>query len=176
LKQKYEEGKMKYLSVIIMIVLSIYYLSCESKNDDRERLSNLLFPDLEIPYAVDCGKVILANGTSPDNLIMDSYKVNKADFNADTLNIEVSYGGGCKEHEFCLVAWNYFLESQPVRAYLFLSHNSNDDYCKANITSKLSIDMTPLKQDFFNQYGIRSDSIIVRILCSGERLNLKYKF
>ena len=167
---------MKYAGIILMMILSVYYVSCENKNDSRERLSNILFPDLEIPYPVDCGKVILANGTNPDNLIMDSYTINKAEFNADTLNIKVSYNGGCKEHEFCLVAWNYFLESQPVQAYLFLSHNSNSDFCEARISSELSIDMTPLKQEFFNKYGVKSDSIIVRVLTSGDRLNLSYKF
>jgi hypothetical protein len=159
-----------------MFLFSIYYLSCGNKNDNRESLNNLLFPDLDVPYPVDCGKVILANGTNPDNLIMKPYKIKNAMFNADTLNIELSYKGGCKEHEFCLVAWNYFLESNPPQAYLFLSHDSDNDFCEANITSELSIDMSPLKKEFINQYGTESDSLIIRILSSGERLNLTYKF
>jgi len=107
---------------------------------------------------------------------MNSYTVNRAEFDADTLNIEVSYSGGCK-HEFCLIAWSYFLESNPVQANLLLSHNANEDYYEAWVTSKLSIDMTPLKQEYYNQYGTVSDSIIVRILISsGEELNLIYKF
>jgi hypothetical protein len=168
---------MKYLSLLIMIVLSIYYLSCESRNDGRERLNNLLFPDLDIPIPIDCGKLILANGKNPDDIIMDSYTVNQAKFNADTLNINVSYSGGCKEHEFCLVAWNYFLESNPVQAYLVLSHNSNSDYCEAGVTSKLSIDMSPLKKEYITQYGNTNNSIIVKILIGADkRLILTYKF
>lgn len=175
--KQYYEVTMKILSVFIMIGLSVYYISCENKNDDGERLNNLLFPDLEIPQSVDCGKVILAGGIDSSYPIMDSYTVNHAEFDEDTLNIEVSYGGGCKEHGFCLIAWSYFLESNPVQANLLLSHNSNEDNCEAWVTSELSIDMTPLKQEYYNQYGTKSDSIIVRILISsGEELNLMYKF
>jgi len=176
LKQDYEV-RVKILFVFVMIGLSLYYVSCDNKTDDKERLNNLLFPDLEIPLPVDCGKVILANVIDPNYPVMNPYTVNQAEFDEDTLNIEVSYGGGCKEHGFCLIAWSYFLESNPVQTRLILSHNANEDYCEAWITSKLSFDMTPLKQEYYNQDGTISDSIIVRILISsGEELRLVYKF
>jgi hypothetical protein len=168
---------MRLVIASVMIGLSVYYLSCNNNNDDRDRLNNLLFPNLGVPDQVDCGKIILADGVDSDYPVMEPYKVNNAEFNADTLTIQVSYSGGCKEHGFCLIGWNYFLESYPVQAKLLLSHNSNKDHCDAIITSELRIDMSPLKEEYFKQYGNEHASIAVRILISsGEELNLLYKF
>jgi hypothetical protein len=118
---------MKLLIVFMMLGLSIYYLSCESKNDSNERLNNILFPDLQITIPAACERIILANGIDPDYPVMDAYNVKNILLEGDILNIEISYSGGCKNHSFCLIAWNYFLESYPVKANLLLSHNANDD-------------------------------------------------
>ena len=53
-----------------------------------------------------------------------------SNIDGDTLQLTVSYSGGCEEHEFKLVAWNYFLESNPVQAHVLLAHNANGDLCR----------------------------------------------
>lgn len=167
---------MKRFLALIMMALSIYYLSCESKNDNEESLNNILFPDLNFSSDVDCGKVILANGIDPNQPVMDPYQVDYTRFNEDTLFIGVSYSGGCRDHGFCLIAWNYYLESYPVQANLLLSHNSNEDPCDAWISSELSIDISPLKEEYIKRFG-RADSLLLNIKISeGEDLNLVYKF
>lgn len=168
---------MKFLIPSILIIMSVYFLSCDSKNENEGGSDNLLFPDLEIAIPVDSGKVILFNGANPTFFIMDFCKVNYAEFDTNILNIEVSFPGGCKEHQFYLIAWDYFLESYPVRANLLLSHNANSDSCEAWVTSKLSFDMTPLKQEYFKLYRGTSGSIILRIFfCTDKQFNLEYKF
>ncbi len=167
---------MKLIIASVMACLSIYYLSCGNKNDESETLNNLLFPEFNIGEPIDCGKVILANGINPDLPVMDPYEIDNAEFDGDTLKLKVSYSGGCKQHEFCLIAWNYFLESYPVQAQLLLTHNSNDDYCDAIIKSDLNIDMSTLKQKYIEQYGNTEDHFIVRIkINSEEEINLAYK-
>ena len=168
---------MKFLIAAIMIGLAVYYLSCNNNNDDKERLNNLLFPNLEIPTEVDCGKVILANGIGSDYPVMHPYEINNTEIAGDTLKVQVTYSGGCKEHGFCLIAWNYFLESYPVQAKLLLSHNANKDYCDARITSELKIDLSPLREEYIKQYGKVNSSIAVEMLISSDQeLNLIYKF
>jgi len=159
-----------------MISLSLYYLSCESKNDNEERLNNILFPSLDFPGELDCGEVILANGIDPDYPVMDPYNIKSIELNGDILNIETEYSGGCKEHSFCLIAWSYFLESYPVQANLLLSHNDNDDYCDAVLTSHLSIDLSPLKNNYTKLYE-EGDSLLLNIkISSGDDISLLYKF
>jgi hypothetical protein len=147
------------------------------KNGNEGTTDNLLVIDMVIAIPLDTNRVILSNGFDSSSVIMDSYTVNYAEFDSDTLNIEVTYGGGCKEHQFLLIAWNYFLESYPVRANLLLSHNANGDACEALITSKLSFDMTPLKQEYSKLYRGENGSIILVILLSDDKqISLEYKF
>jgi|GEM_PF-3816941 len=167
---------MKRFLAFIMMAFSIYYLSCENNNDNEERLNNVLFPDLNFLTDVDCGKVILANGINPNHPVMDPYQVDYARIIEDTLLLGVSYGGGCRNHSFCLIAFNYYLETYPIQADLILSHNSNEDPCDAWISSELNIDMTPLKREFIERFG-RADSLLLNIrIGRGEELNLIYKF
>lgn len=53
-----------------------------------------------------------------------------------TLEIDVNYGGGCKEHEFELDI-NECLESSPVQCTAELLHNTNGDLCEAIIGKTL---------------------------------------
>ena len=167
---------MKFFINSILIVILFYFSGCD-KNGSEETTDNLLGTDMAIFIPLDTDKVILSNGFDSSSAIMDSYTVNNAEFDSDTLNIEVTYGGGCKEHQFLLIAWNYFLESYPFRAGLLLSHNSDNDACKALITSKLSFDMTPLKQEYSKLYGGENGSIILIISLSDDKqISLEYKF
>ena len=108
--------------------------------------------------------IILANGTSPEDWYMDLYFIDEVAIDADTLEIVVTYPGGCEEHEFQLIAWSYFMESYPVQANILLSHNANGDTCEAAITEELRFDLSPLKWEYQDAYQVESDTIILRLL------------
>jgi hypothetical protein len=78
----------------------------------------------------------------------DPYSFQVARIEGDMLQLTVSYSGGCAEHQFNLVAWNYFLESNPVQAHVLLAHNGNDDACDAIIARDLRFDLSPLKEAY----------------------------
>lgn len=57
----------------------------------------------------------------------------------------VQYGGGCAEHDFTLFADNHFeSREQTDLAQMMLTHNSNQDDCKAMVTKELVFDIAPL--------------------------------
>ena len=66
---------------------------------------------------------------------MDPYAINELEIIEDELQINVSYGGGCEDHEFKLLANKDFIidnmEQEAIRFYL--SHNANNDGCFALI-------------------------------------------
>ncbi|TVP40372.1 hypothetical protein [Candidatus Nitrosocosmicus arcticus] len=77
-------------------------------------------------------------------------ELNKAPFTiksielvGNEIEIKVSYIGGCKTHEFILVA-DKFLDLQPTRIHLNLSHDDNGDKCKRIVTDNLVFDLSPL--------------------------------
>jgi len=149
------------------------------------KLSSLLFI-LSLGIALVCcipeeepDPIVLASGTHPEDYDMDFYWIEDVTIEADTLFFSVSYSGGCREHEFALVAWSYFMESYPVQAGLLLSHNSHGDPCEAHIFEEMEFDLTPLKEEYQAAYHEETGTIILRILLpetAYEYLSVWYDF
>ncbi|MGA1865679.1 MAG: thrombospondin type 3 repeat-containing protein, partial [bacterium] len=124
----------------------------------------------------DGDPIILANGSDPEDWDLDHCNIEHINIACDRLQIKVSYGGGCREHEFKLAAWSYFLESYPVQANILLSHNANDDPCDAVISETLYFDLSPLKDEYRKMYpGDPHGSIILRLYRYNNIL-VEYKF
>ena len=81
----------------------------------------------------------------------------------DTLSLTVSYGGGCETHEFILVTDGSFMESDPVKLNVTLTHNANDDPCEAYPTERYSFDLAPIKTLYREAYGTDEGSVILRL-------------
>ena len=56
------------------------------------------------------------------------------------VNIVVRYGGGCENHEFCLIWPEVITAIYPPNFSVTLHHKSNDDPCYALITETISFD------------------------------------
>ena len=72
--------------------------------------------------------------------VSDSYQLNTAWFDGWDLNISVSYGGGCKSHQFELIWPEVITMIYPPSFNVFLLHNANGDACEAYITDTLVFD------------------------------------
>lgn len=70
------------------------------------------------------------------------------------LEMEVTYGGGCKAHEFDLVWSGAFAESLPPQATLFLVHRNNDDPCRAIRSEKVKFNLEKLQDKKTGQVGL----------------------
>ena len=80
-----------------------------------------------------------------DKYSMDPFHLDSAYVDNDNLMMKVSYGGGCRNHDFNL--WKLppnALVPPPVE--LALSHNANGDMCEAYLTRWLAFSLVPLRE------------------------------
>ncbi len=89
----------------------------------------------------------------------------------DILSVNVSYAGGCREHEIHAVAWGGWMASAPAQVRIFLAHDDHGDACEAWITETLRFGLTPLKENYQDAYGTAPPGqTTVRILLEDPRL------
>ena len=112
----------------------------------------------EEPYT---GAVFI--GDAGDKFGNDSFVLNDATVTDDTLLINVSYSGGCKNHQFTLVASDSFLESLPVQLSAYIIHNANGDTCEAWPTEDYRFNLTPIKTLYQNAYRQKAGTIVLRL-------------
>ena len=117
----------------IGIILIVMYFGCHSMD----------------PYASNAGtyKVIIIEDPlsfNIDSIEINHFTINQIFINANLLTLNVSYGGGCKEHSFKLYATHGIYFSNPPQANVYLSHNANGDFCEAYITKNIKFDLSPM--------------------------------
>ncbi|MFE3846056.1 hypothetical protein ACFL1L_04265 [Thermoplasmatota archaeon] len=103
----------------------------------------------------------------------DSLTINNIQLKKDLLRFNVSYGGGCEEHEFKLIATS-FMESYPVQVNIVLSHEDNDDPCDMWVTETLIFNILPLKKSYQQLYSEESGTIVMNIDGWGESINYEF--
>ena len=79
--------------------------------------------------------------------------------NQNLLAINVSYGGGCKYHEFLL----YAISLEKEICHLKLYHNSNNDVCKKEIRETVNFDLFPLKEKYKEKYNLQDKVIFLSL-------------
>ena len=152
---------------IIVCALSvfIFIIGCQ-------RLDNQMKADPDDPISISVDDVnpaeIVYTGTvfigdAGNRFGTDEYDLNSATITDDTLNISVSYSGGCKDHQFTLVASDTFLESFPVQLHASIAHNANGDPCEAYPTDNYRFDLTPIKTMYQEAYRQEAGTIILRL-------------
>ena len=91
------------------------------------------------------------------------YQIRSATVAGDVLLLTLSYGGGCERHDFQLVVSTRFLETFPVRARAFVTHEDHDDPCDALVTRKLGFDLEPLEQAFKDAYPSDPGPLLIEL-------------
>ena len=157
---------MRLKSVIISILSAfIFSIGCEQVNDRMkvgpDDTTFISVGDVNPNEIVYTGTVFI--GDAGDRFGTDEYTLNSAIITDDTLNISVSYSGGCEDHQFTLVASDTFLESFPVQLPVFIAHNANGDTCEAYPTENYRFDLTPIKKMYQEAYRQEAGTIILRL-------------
>ncbi len=75
------------------------------------------------------------------------YSIENMEINGDTLKVNISYTGGCKEHEFSLIGSDHFAYTNPLQAFVAITQNTYDDSCSNDVSENLMFDLLPL-QDY----------------------------
>lgn len=111
---------------------------------------------------------------------MDPVRILDAKVEGDLLQLQVQYGGGCREHDFSLLHSGIFMESLPVQTRITLAHDAHGDPCRALVGAQLRFDLTPLKQAFERDYRQRSGTIVVHLHppggTTGAAATVRYTF
>lgn len=170
---------MKPIQAIVLCFASLFLLTlgCEHvqnsmKPDSDNKTVSISADDVDPVDTPLTGTVVI--GEADDKFGNDDFALNSAVIVEDTLQISVSYSGGCKAHKFTLVASDQFLESFPVQLHVSLAHNAMGDTCEAYPTETYHFDLTPIKTMYQNAYREDTGTIILNLKDSTQEL--RYTF
>ena len=94
---------------------------------------------------------------------VDAYVLNSAVIAGDQLKLNISYGGGCRDHVFTLVAASAFEGSSPVALKVTLAHDADNDPCEAFFTEEHHFDLTPIKAMYQITYQEESGVVVLHL-------------
>ena len=153
------------IAIVYALSVFVFTIGCQQLDDQMKTE-----PDDPISISADdvspdeifyTGAVFV--GDAGNRFGTDEYALNSATITDDTLNISVSYGGGCEAHQLTFVVSDTFLESFPVQLHTSLAHNANGDGCEAWLTDNYRFDLTPIKKMYQKAYRQEAGTIILRL-------------
>lgn len=115
------------------------------------------------PTSVPCDSAspVIITERTPHEIQLDAFELNSASIQNNRLTLNVSYSGGCVEHDFMLfMSPGAFLESFPVQANLYLRHNGFDDACEAYAQKNIVFDLEPIVDLYVQFYGTREEIVL----------------
>ena len=153
------------IAIVYTLSVLVFTIGCQQLDDQiktgPDEPTSVSVDDLNPGEIFYTGAVFI--GDAGDRFGADAYALNSATITDDTLNISVSYSGGCEDHQFTLVASDIFLESFPVQLSASIVHNANDDACEAYPTENYRFDLTPIKTMYQEAYRQEAGTIILRL-------------
>lgn len=99
----------------------------------------------------------------------DPWTLQDARVDDASLLLTVSYSGGCKPHEFWLVAvgdWEVLPNAGPiplVAVPLLLAHDDHADPCDALVSLPLEYDLEPLRSAYHRRFGFGPATVLLRM-------------
>jgi len=117
---------------------------------------------------------IIMNQSDFLNASRDPFTINSVTLDHNLLTISVTYGGGCEDHDFALIASELWALSNPPQVGIVLSHDAHHDLCKALITKVLTFDLTPLKERY--SYGQYQNNGTIVLKLEGYSNGIRYSF
>ena len=102
------------------------------------------------------GQVIITPNTDAPQWPSDQVTIQGFTIRGDSLELAVTFGGGCRDHSFLLLSDAAWMESYPVQVGVKLAHDANGDTCKALLSRVLRFDLSPLKAAYATAYQATS--------------------
>ena len=120
-------------------------------------------PDGWTPGGSWAGKVVVTRNVDSPPWASDPVTIQSAEVDGDSLELSVSFGGGCREHDFGLVTNGVFAESYPVQTWVKLAHDANGDMCRAMLARTLRFDLSPLKSLYNTSYQTTTGIMVIHV-------------
>ena len=102
------------------------------------------------------GQVVITPDTDAPHWPSDQVTIQGFTIRGDSLELAVTFGGGCRDHGFTLLSDAAWMESYPVQVGVKLAHDANGDNCKALLSRVLRFDLSPLKAAYAASYQATS--------------------
>ena len=102
------------------------------------------------------GQVVITPDTDASHWPADQVTIQGFTIRGDSLELAVTFGGGCRDHAFVLLSDAAWMESYPVQVGVKLAHDANGDNCKALLSRVLRFDLSPLKAAYSASYQATS--------------------
>jgi len=74
----------------------------------------------------------------------EPYSITDVNLQGNVLQLDISYSGGCEEHDFELVGSAFIMKSDPPKRIIKLYHHKNEDNCREMIFKTLYFDISEL--------------------------------
>lgn len=118
------------MKLFFTISLAFFILGCKSSKE---------MSDQPINTNVQVTAVLGETKISSDQISITSIKIE-----GNKMLIDVSYSGGCENHEFQVIGSTMISKSlPPIRAFQLI-HNANGDKCKKLVMQTLEVDIKAL--------------------------------
>jgi len=135
---------MKRLSVLFAVILSsVLFTQCK-RTKDASAAASAEVPQKESAVKSECQPVKVEK-TYEWTGTTDPFTIEGIRISADTLLVDVRYGGGCEEHEFKMTTTGAYMKSLPVQMNLYLEHKSNNDMCRAMMFKTLKFNVSGIR-------------------------------
>jgi len=118
------------------------------------------------------GQIVITPNADNPHWPSDAVTIEGFTIKGDSLELDVNFGGGCRDHSFVLLADAAWMESYPVQVAVRLSHDANGDACKALLSPVLRFDLTPLKAAYSSSY--QASTGIIKLNLRGASGSLTY--
>ena len=77
-------------------------------------------------------------------LAADEVRIAAATVDGLELHLTLQFPGGCRPHQFVVVAGTDLAQSNPPYTLFRLGHNANGDACEAFLTRNVTVDLRPM--------------------------------
>jgi hypothetical protein len=127
---------MKTSDFLLILLLLITFSYCKQVNTAQQKSSRIILVKDQAAF----------NAAASNRSAVSSapFNLNQIIFKGDSVEVSVTYSGGCEQHSFEFI-WNGVITgTNPPAIDLIIQHNSNGDSCKAHITETLTFPLTAL--------------------------------
>lgn len=123
---------------ILFICLTLFVFACKS----TKKVNEVDQTSTDTNQATELVRISSSIGQLDQ--ISDPITISDVRLVGNKLFVDVTYGGGCKDHEFQLIGAPSLSKSLPPIRSIQLMHQANGDACKMLLTQTLEIDLKNL--------------------------------
>lgn len=139
-----------FLSLFVIVFLNI---SCSNSDDEnipptQDATNQVQNEVLNAKLRINEEVFNTINANRRNNISKgEAYSINNVKRVGDFLQINLSYSGGCKTHDFEIIWDGIVYKDKPCHMNLLLIHNANNDTCEALITKTIIVNLEELIGD-----------------------------